>query len=120
MMEAAEAPSGRFWSQNLLTLSHAVLRAVTRFCYSADRALARHHVPHLRRLATRAEHAQLVDEVLPFAAKAWADLQTFDQGEVRFEHDHYLKMWALTQPKIEADFLFLDEAQDTNPVLEQV
>lgn len=74
-------------------LSHAVLRAVTRFCYSADRALARHHVPHLRRLATGAEHAQLVDEVLPFAAKAWADLQTFDQGEVRFEHDHYLKMW---------------------------
>ncbi|MGW1270539.1 UvrD-helicase domain-containing protein, partial [Streptomyces sp. NPDC002491] len=102
------------------TLSHTVLRAVTRFCYSADRALARHHVPHLRRLTTRAEHAQLVDEVLPFAAKAWADLHMFDQGEVRFEHDHYLKMWALTQPKIEADFLFLDEAQDTNPVLEQV
>ncbi|MDX3612305.1 UvrD-helicase domain-containing protein [Streptomyces europaeiscabiei] len=102
------------------TLSHTVLRAVTRFCYSADRALARHHVPHLRRLTTRAEHAQLVDEVLPFAAKAWADLHMFDQGEVRFEHDHYLKMWALTQPKIEADFLFLDEAQDTNPVLEHV
>ncbi|MBE4737637.1 UvrD-helicase domain-containing protein [Streptomyces caniscabiei] len=102
------------------TLSHTVLRAVKRFCYSADRALAQQHVPHLRRLTTRAEHAQLVDEVLPFAAKAWADLHMFDQGEVRFEHDHYLKMWALTQPKIEADFLFLDEAQDTNPVLEHV
>ena len=29
-------------------------------------------------------------------------------------------MWALTEPKIDADFLFLDEAQDTNPVLEEV
>ncbi|MFF7771795.1 UvrD-helicase domain-containing protein [Streptomyces massasporeus] len=67
-------------------LSHTVLRTVTRYCYSADRTLARHHVPSV----------------------------------VRFEHDHYLKMWALTEPKLEADFLFLDEAQDTNPVLEKV
>lgn len=64
--------------------------------------------------------AQVVDVVVPFAVKAWADLQNHEQGVVRFEHDHYLKMWALTAPKIEADFLFLDEAQDTNPVLEQV
>lgn len=102
------------------TLSHTVLRTVTRFCYSADRVLARHHVPHLRRLASPAQHAQLADVALPFATKAWADLQNPAHGAVRFEHDHYLKMWALTEPKIEADFLFLDEAQDTNPVLEQV
>lgn len=102
------------------TLSHAVVRTVTRFCYSADRTLARHHVPRLRGLDTPAEHAHLVDAILPFAAEAWADLQDPEQGAVRFEHDHYLKMWALTKPRIEADFLFLDEAQDTNPVLEQV
>lgn len=52
--------------------------------------------------------------------RAWADLQDPDQGVVRFEHDHYLKMWALTEPKIDADFVFLDEAQDTNPVLENI
>ncbi|WP_151478229.1 UvrD-helicase domain-containing protein [Streptomyces albicerus] len=102
------------------TLSHTVLRTVTRFCYSADRALASHHVPHLRRLSTADEHRQLIDAVMPFATKAWADLHNPDCGVVRFEHDHYLKMWALTEPKVEADFLFLDEAQDTNPVLEQV
>ncbi|MFE7856339.1 UvrD-helicase domain-containing protein [Streptomyces sp. NPDC057403] len=102
------------------TLSHIVLRTVTRFCYSADDALAHHHVPGLRGLQLPAKHAQFVDFVLPFAARAWSDLQRPDHGVVRFEHDHYLKMWALTGPKIEADFLFLDEAQDTNPVLEQV
>ncbi|MER6563482.1 UvrD-helicase domain-containing protein [Streptomyces sp. NPDC001027] len=102
------------------SLSNAVLRTVTRFCYSADRTLARHHVPPLRRLGTPDEHAQLAEAILPFARRAWADLHNPDQGAVRFEHDHYLKMWALTEPRIDADFLLLDEAQDTNPVLEQV
>ncbi|MER5346191.1 UvrD-helicase domain-containing protein [Streptomyces mirabilis] len=102
------------------TLSNTALRTVSRFCHSADRTLARHHVPPLRGLGTRTQHAQLAEEVLPFAAKAWADLHNPDDGIVRFEHDHYLKMWALTKPRIDADFLFLDEAQDTNPVLEQV
>ncbi|MEU0107606.1 UvrD-helicase domain-containing protein [Streptomyces sp. NPDC006251] len=100
-------------------LSHNVFRAVTRFCYSSDRALARHHVPRLRG-PEQLDHGQFADIVLPLAVKAWADLQHPNQGVVRFEHDHYLKMWALTEPRIEADFLFLDEAQDTNPVLEQV
>ncbi|NUQ99415.1 MAG: UvrD-helicase domain-containing protein [Streptomyces sp.] len=102
------------------TLSHTVLRTVTRFCQSADRAPAPHHVPALRRLVSPEEGAELVEAVMPFVMKAWADLQNPEEGVVRFEHDHYFKMWALTEPKIEADFLLLDEAQDTNPVLEQV
>ncbi|MGQ4479327.1 UvrD-helicase domain-containing protein [Streptomyces sp. SAS_276] len=102
------------------SLSHTVLRTVTRYCYSADRVLARHHVPHLRGLNTADDHGQLAHQVLPFALKAWADLHDPERGAVRFEHDHYLKMWALTEPRIEAAFLFLDEAQDTNPVLEEV
>ncbi|WP_449339733.1 UvrD-helicase domain-containing protein [Streptomyces chartreusis] len=101
-------------------LSHSVLRTVTRYCHSADRTPAHHHVPRLRGLKGPGEHEQLADIAMPFVAKAWTDLQDRDQGAVRFEHDHYLKMWALTEPKIEADFLFLDEAQDTNPVLEEV
>jgi hypothetical protein len=44
-------------------LSHTVLRTVTRYCYSADRTLARHHVPRLRGLDTPGDHARLADEV---------------------------------------------------------
>ena len=29
-------------------------------------------------------------------------------------------MWALTRPRLSADFVLLDEAQDTNPVLEEI
>jgi superfamily I DNA/RNA helicase len=101
-------------------LSYATLRAVARFCHTADEAIARHHVPHLRGLEDRDLHNQLAAHIVPFAQKAWADLQHPDDGAVRFDHDHYLKIWALTQPTIDTDFLLLDEAQDTNPVVEQV
>jgi superfamily I DNA/RNA helicase len=101
-------------------LSHTVLRTVARFCHSADTTITRRHLPVLRGLEDPALHTELACLVLPFAGKAWADLQQSEQGTVRFDHDHYLKLWALTRPRIAADFLLLDEAQDTNPVVEQV
>ncbi|TJZ51065.1 ATP-dependent helicase [Streptomyces piniterrae] len=105
---------------NNKALSYTALRTVTRFCQSADREIARHHVPPLRGAEAEPLHEQLAGLVLPYARKAWADLQHPDRGVVRFEHDHYLKMWALREPIIPGDFLLLDEAQDTNPVVEQV
>ncbi|MFG2134989.1 UvrD-helicase domain-containing protein [Streptomyces sp. NPDC048751] len=101
-------------------LSNATLRTVTRFCHTADETITHHHVPHLRGLEDTDLHNQLANHILPFARKAWTDLQHPDDGAVRFDHDHYLKIWALTQPRIDADFLMLDEAQDTNPVIEQI
>ncbi|EGG48300.1 putative DNA helicase [Streptomyces griseoaurantiacus M045] len=101
-------------------LSNATLRTVTRFCHTSDEAITRHHVPRLRGLEDTDLHAQLAAHIVPVARKAWADLQQPDDGLVRFDHDHYLKIWALTRPRINTDFLLLDEAQDTNPVVEQV
>ena len=101
-------------------LSYAVVRTVRRFCQSADTVLCPHHVPWLRGLAAEDLHQQLVKIVLPYAQRAWDDLHDPAGGAVRFDHDHYLKLWALTRPRIDCDFLLLDEAQDTNPVVEQV
>ncbi|MGC0344374.1 UvrD-helicase domain-containing protein [Streptomyces sp. SLBN-8D4] len=102
------------------TLSYATLRTLSRFCHTADDTITRHHVPHLRGLDDPDLRTQLASHIVPFARKAWADLQHPDDGTVRFDHDHYLKIWALTKPTIDADFLLLDEAQDTNPVVEQI
>ncbi len=102
------------------TLSNAGLRIVTHYCHSADPTITHHHVPRLRGLEEQPRHSQLAQLSTPFARKAWADLQGPDDGKVRFEHDHYLKIWSLTDPKIAAGFLLLDEAQDTNPVVEQI
>jgi hypothetical protein len=57
--------------------------------------------------------------LLPYARRAWDDIRS-PGGSLRFEHDHYLKMWALTGPRLPGDFILLDEAQDTNPVVEEV
>ncbi|MCH6161479.1 UvrD-helicase domain-containing protein [Streptomyces marispadix] len=101
-------------------LSHSMLQTVTGFCHSSDPELTARHVPSLRGIEAPEERAELAELVLPYARKAWEDLQQTDEGIVRFEHDHYLKIWALAEPRIPVDFLLLDEAQDTNPVLEKV
>ncbi|GGL08154.1 UvrD-helicase domain-containing protein [Planomonospora parontospora] len=102
------------------TASMAALQTVSRFCHSAAREITAGHVPRLRGLEADPLHAELAELVLPYARRAWADLQNPYEGAVRFDHDHYLKMWALTEPRIEADFLLLDEAQDTNPAVERL
>ncbi|CAM5743609.1 hypothetical protein SALBM311S_11568 [Streptomyces alboniger] len=62
-------------------LSNASLRTVTSFCHTADEAITRHHVPHLRGLEDTDLHARLAAHIVPFARKAWADLQHPDDGD---------------------------------------
>jgi hypothetical protein len=61
-----------------------------------------------------------VYESLQVAQRAWADLQN-PAGRLggfrSIGHDVYLKLWALSEPTIQADYILLDEAQDSNPVI---
>lgn len=54
--------------------------------------------------------------ILNYASGMWADLQKLT-GLMKFEHDHYLKMWQLAKPEIPGDVLLFDEAQDADPVM---
>ncbi|MEV8312338.1 UvrD-helicase domain-containing protein [Streptomyces flavidovirens] len=100
-------------------LSYTVSETVKRFCFSADREIHANRVPRVRGLPDD-QRPQLANDVLPYACRAWQDLQNPNGGAVRFLQDHYLKTWALTNPHFRAEYLLLDEAQDTNPVLEEV
>ncbi len=95
------------------------LAAVDRFCKSAAPELTPKHVGKIPGLDHRDVHAQLVDFVFPVVQAIWADLQNPCGEAVAFGHGHYLKLWALERPKIgpEGGVVFLDEAQDTSPVL---
>jgi hypothetical protein len=95
------------------------LETVERFCHSADDEIAIRHVPHYDGLTSPGIRAALVGIVLPVARAAWADLRRED-GALKLSHDHYLKLWALGRPRIPADVVLLDEAQDTNDVLAKV
>lgn len=99
-------------------LARIAIETVTRFCYSADDDLSTAHVPHQNGVVGPAHHT-LAQVALPYARKAWADITSSD-GLLKFQHDHYLKMWVLTHPKLPTDVIMLDEAQDSNPVVAQL
>jgi hypothetical protein len=95
-------------------------QTVLGYCHSAAADITAAHVPQLRGVDNQASHDKLTDLVLPYAVAMWTDLKRTDEGRIPFKHDHYLKMWALGEPTLRGNFLLLDEAQDTNPVLEKV
>ncbi|MER8186957.1 UvrD-helicase domain-containing protein [Kitasatospora sp. NPDC094015] len=95
-----------------------VMGMLRRFCYTVDRQVMARHMERLNGLSLQGQD-YLARILLPYAEKAWEDVQSLD-GRLRFEHDFYMKMWAMSEPVLPADFVLLDEAQDTNPVLEEV
>jgi len=50
------------------------------------------------------------------ATDLWARMRS-PADPIPLGHDGYLKLWALSKPELAADFILLDEAQDTNPVV---
>ena len=105
-------------------LASRVMQAVTRFCQSADETPSRRHFPYIDGIdlpdangrRTFANNDEVAAALLPAVNAAWSDLQN-TEGSLRFGHDHYLKIWQLGEPKINADFILFDEAQDANPVM---
>jgi hypothetical protein len=95
-----------------------VMGMIRRFCYTSDRQVMARHMEPVNGLEPPAQ-GYLARVLLRYAQRAWEDICS-PEGNLRFEHDHYMKVWALTKPVLKADFVMLDEAQDTNPVLEEV
>lgn len=104
-------------------LGGLVMSAVTRFCQSADMEPGVHHVPYIDGIdelrdgqRTYGNNNYVRNYLLSFVRAAWADLMKQD-GVLPFKHDHYLKAWHLSGPRISADYILFDECQDANPVM---
>jgi hypothetical protein len=109
-----DVPKGRKPVSSWKIASMAV-NAVKRFCYTDSKKIEPWHVERIEGITGEYEKA-LRARVLPFAREVWADLQKPD-GWAQFTPDHYMKIWALEDPVLEADFMMVDESQDTNGVL---
>ena len=108
---------------------------VARFCQSADPELSRSHFPRATLMeALRNEFAKkaaenkawwdsVVDAVsrdlFKAAVRLWR-LMSASESDFLSSHDVYLKLYALSNPRIEFDYMILDEAQDANPVMLQI
>ena len=110
------------------TLAGYVVRAIDVFCRTADKAPGTRHVPYIDGIdVPDADGRRTYDNNDAVAAhladaidRAWADIQS-TEGTLRMNPDHFLKLWELGDlygpPVIPGDFLMVDEAQDTNPVM---
>ncbi len=97
---------------------YLILDTLRRYMQSADAELAAHHVPrHGSLLAAPDATMRAVTEFALHGAKhVWGRMRG-ETDPMPLGHDGYLKLWALSNPAIAADFILLDEAQDTNPVV---
>ena len=109
-------------------LLRAIIGTVKQFEYSADREIGEQHVPRdyligLERPTEptlfQAQVTKLRDEMVGYfvgnARELWT--QMVKQGSaLTIRHDTYLKLWQLEGPRINADVIMVDEAQDLNPV----
>jgi hypothetical protein len=99
-------------------LARLAMDTVAQYCRTADDEVSPRHVPQVNGIDGAAAEA-LRDAVYPLAVRAWDDLRRPD-GSLRFTHDCYLKMWALTRPQLRTDVIFFDEAQDADPLVASV
>lgn len=109
-------------------LAGVTMRALRNFCQSADTEPGPEHFPYIDGIDGFDEERQRREWInnravrhylTPMLLKAWADVQRTD-GKVRFAHEHYLKMYALGECRIFADFIMVDEYQDVAPVMQQI
>ncbi|MGW6454743.1 UvrD-helicase domain-containing protein [Streptomyces sp. NPDC055078] len=91
-----------------------VTSAVRRYRESADAELG---PPHL---GDKWSKSPAAPALLDIARRAWTDIADPHSNKLFFSHDDYLKLWALTNPRLSYDVILFDEAQDINPVLEKV
>ncbi len=104
-------------------VARLVMETVGRFMRSADREPDRQHVPAKNGLDSIEAMDVLRKVLVPLARKAWEDLTIPSDdparaaGRLKYSHDCYLKQFQLTDPQLDADYVFFDEAQDADPVI---
>ena len=109
-------------------LASKALGMVDQFCHTPAQEITVKHLAYIDGIdevneetgkAGTVNNRRVAEYLLPFARKAWADMID-PNGRLRVTHDTYLKLWSLSSPVIDVDFILLDEAQDADPVQEAI
>lgn len=100
------------------TQGYLILNTIRRYAQSADKEIAPTHVPTHGSLLTASD--AVLEQVRAFAVQGARNVwerMTDVKDPLPLGHDGYLKLWSLSEPTIPGDYILLDEAQDTNPVV---
>jgi hypothetical protein len=111
-----KSPSGSHYFEPFQMAKYAS-GAIWGFCKSTATEIGFEHVPVIPLVQVSEEvRNNFCTQVISGAQSMWKDLLEVD-GYMKFEHDHYLKMWQLGKPVIPGDIILFDEAQDADPVM---
>ncbi len=96
-------------------------QTVRKFQNSPEKKIGQDHLPRaelkdIRRLHPDIEIKKLMLEILKFANRLWKE-RTDVISPVMADHDTYMKLWQLSDPVLNYKTIYVDEAQDSNPVL---
>jgi len=97
---------------------YLILNTIRKYCYSSDEVMQYKHLPKLTILQD-ADLDVMREDLIQHANLVFNEMADVTKP-MPITHDVYLKIWALTNPIINKDFIFFDEYQDSNPVIAQV
>lgn len=92
-----------------------IVDTVASFCRSEDLTFGLQHVScgRLNELTSESDRDALSEYLLKCADYLWTNARN-PNSPIPLGHDGYLKLWSISHPTFEHDFILLDEAQDTN------
>ena len=96
--------------------AYQIIETIRHFCYSADEKIQPYHVPTPISTATAYVIEESKKELAHLSSQVW-QMMINERHTIPITHDVYLKIWALSKPKLQKDFILFDESQDANPVL---
>jgi macrodomain Ter protein organizer (MatP/YcbG family) len=97
-------------------------QTVNRFCQGDSPIIGRKHIPKesLKPMIQKGLDVDSIAERILFISNQFWRAMENPNGTLPVTHDFYLKKWALTDPKLNLDFVLFDEAQDANPLILKV
>ncbi|QET04037.1 ATP-dependent helicase (plasmid) [Cupriavidus pauculus] len=96
-------------------VARLVMDGVARFCSSAQAEPQAWHIP-VASIVRENEAQHLRESLLPSVQKLWAEYID-PASPSAISHGVYVKLWERSRPRIGADFILFDEAQDADGLM---
>ena len=97
-------------------IGYFVLDTVANFCNSHDDEITSKHLPWENLKTLDVDLDGVVDEIVRQSINLWIRMIDLNSNTL-VTHGMYLKLWSLSKPIIDVDFILFDEAQDANAVM---
>lgn len=91
-------------------LAWLILETIKNYCYSSDAAIQKDHTPNLID-----KELDATNTLIKESQRVWQKIIDL-KDPMPISYDHYLKLFQLSNPILNYDYILLDEAQDSNPL----